>query len=247
MNKFTLSIIFLVSVFSNIEAQEAPLYTTLNDHIPKIGNEIALYLGDQMMVQRNGQYKECFTPKNSHKVLDNWGGGYEFLANSPVCKDSIEGLFFYTNYTLMLNCRGVETLGTCGDYIGKARPVDLVEKGSSYEIRIGHSRRKNEKKVKFDKKFIIKDINKDNIQLENRFFYTVNSFQQTIEYAGKSGSTLKFIYSEFNNNLSRDAFTREFTIDLDEGNVGAYKGAIFEVIEATNFSIKFKVIRHFQS
>ena len=90
-------------------------------------------------------------------------------------------------------------------------------------------------------------MDKENINHQTRFLHTENSFQQTIEYAGKSGSTLKFIYSEFIYGFARDAFTREFTIDTDEGNIGAYKGAVFEVIEATNSSIKFKVIRHFKS
>ena len=75
-----------------------------------------------------------------------------------------------------------------------------------------------------------------------------------MEYSGKSGSVLKFIYSESKEikdtsvgtlNLSRFPFTREFQVDLNEGNVGAYKGAVFEVLEATNANIKYKIIRHF--
>jgi hypothetical protein len=247
MNKSTLSIIFLVSVFSNIEAQEKPLYTTLNDHIPQIGNEMTLYLGDQMMVQRNGQYKECFIPKTNLQV--GWRGeNYEFIANKPVCKKQKDNLYFYPNYILMTNCRGAnETVGTCPYLLGLGKPIDLIEHESDYEIKIGHPRNNTEERVKFHKKFTISGLGKENINHQTWFLHTENSFQQTIEYAGKSGSTLKFIYSEFKDNLSRDAFTREFTIDTDEGNVGAYKGAIFEVIEATNSSIKFKVIRHFQS
>jgi len=66
-----------------------------------------------------------------------------------------------------------------------------------------------------------------------------------LEYSGKSGSVLKFTYSEFIEGLARDAFTREFTVDLNEGNTGAYKGAVFEVLEATNANITYKIIRHF--
>ena len=135
----------------------------------------------------------------------------------------------------------------CPYLLGLGKPIDLIEYESSYEIKIGFPRNNSEKKVKFNKNFIISGLDKENINHQTWFLHTENSFQQTIEYAGKSGSTLKFIYSEFIYGFARDAFTREFTIDTDEGNIGAYKGAVFEVIEATNSSIKFKVIRHFKS
>ena len=78
-----------------------------------------------------------------------------------------------------------------------------------------------------------------------RYVIHPDRMQQTIEYAGKNGDILKFLYTEYSGGLARDAFTREFQLDLKEGNVGGFKGAIFEVLEATNMNIKYKVIRHF--
>ena len=72
-----------------------------------------------------------------------------------------------------------------------------------------------------------------------------SSMQRTIEYAGKNGNIVKFIYSEFKDDMARDAFTREFSIDLSGESVAAYKGAVFEVIKATNSTIEYKVIRNF--
>lgn len=69
--------------------------------------------------------------------------------------------------------------------------------------------------------------------------------QRSIEYAGKNGNIVKFIYSEFKDGMARDAFTREFTIDLSGDSVAAYKGAVFEVLKATNSTIEYKVIRNF--
>lgn len=69
--------------------------------------------------------------------------------------------------------------------------------------------------------------------------------QRTIEYAGINGNLVKFIYSEFKDGVARDAFTREFTIDLSGDSVAAYKGAVFEVLKATNSTIEYKVIRNF--
>ena len=245
MKKYLLLSLLSIT-FLTIQAEEKTLYRTIDDNIPSIDKEITLYLGDQMMAQRNGQYKECFIPKTSLEI--GWrGSNYEFIPNEPICKKKKDSLYFYPNYILLINCRGAnETIGTCPYILSLGQPIDLIEKESSYEIKIGFPRSNREKKVKFNKNFIVSNIDKNNIVYQDWFLYTENSFQQTIEYAGKSGKNLKFIYSEFKHNFARDAFTREFTIDLNEGNIGAYKGAIFEVIKATNSSITYKVKRHFQ-
>ena len=88
-----------------------------------------------------------------------------------------------------------------------------------------------------------------------------NSFQQSIEYSGKSGSVLTFTYSEYMElkskvnqygvrsypeKIARDAFTREFKVDLNDSSVGGFKGAIFEVISVDNVQIEYKMVRHFQ-
>ena len=91
----------------------------------------------------------------------------------------------------------------------------------------------------------VKNLPKDAVEFGETFIYRPNSFQQAIEYAGKSGNNLKFVYSEFADGFSKQSFTREFQVDLTEGNVAAYKGAIIEIIEATNVTIKYKVIRNF--
>ena len=70
--------------------------------------------------------------------------------------------------------------------------------------------------------------------------------QRVIEYAGKKGTIVKFIYSEFKDNMIRNAFTREFEVDLNDGMTVAYKGTVFEVLKVDNASITYKVIRHFQ-
>ena len=72
-----------------------------------------------------------------------------------------------------------------------------------------------------------------------------NSLQRSIEYAGKRGSVVNFVYSEFSNGLARDAFTREFGVDLDDGPTAGYKDPIFEIIQANNSEITYKMIQHF--
>tara|TARA_A100001015_G_C14649402_1_gene578604 strand:- start:208 stop:606 length:399 start_codon:yes stop_codon:yes gene_type:complete len=93
----------------------------------------------------------------------------------------------------------------------------------------------------------INNLTEDDVESGTSFVYSPNSFQQTIAYDGRSGDILKFNYAEFTDGFSREAFSREFQVDLTEGNVAAYKGAIIEVIDATNVQIKYKVIRNFSS
>ena len=61
----------------------------------------------------------------------------------------------------------------------------------------------------------------------------------------RSGNNLKFAYSEFTDGFSKQSYSREFQVDLTDGNVVAYKGAVIEIVEATNVLIKYKVIRNF--
>ena len=70
-------------------------------------------------------------------------------------------------------------------------------------------------------------------------------FQQVVEYAGKNGNILTFRYSEYQDGMVRDSFTREFQLDMNEGKVSGFKGFVFEVIEASNATITYRVIRHF--
>lgn len=74
---------------------------------------------------------------------------------------------------------------------------------------------------------------------------TSKSFQQTIEYSGKHGNILNFVYREFMDSMIRSGFTTNFTIDLSEGNSLTYKGAKIKIENATNNKITYKVLKNF--
>lgn len=74
-----------------------------------------------------------------------------------------------------------------------------------------------------------------------------NSFERVIEYNGKSGDVLNFTYREFSNNIARQAFTTDFTVDLTESSTFRYKGASIEVLEATNNKIDYIVLKNFNA
>ncbi|EOW9250998.1 TPA: hypothetical protein AB5D21_003856 [Vibrio cholerae] len=71
------------------------------------------------------------------------------------------------------------------------------------------------------------------------------SFQQTLQYAGRSGDEIKMSYREFSNDYARPAFNGDVVYDLSESNIIGYKGALIEIINANNTSITYKVIKSF--
>lgn len=71
-----------------------------------------------------------------------------------------------------------------------------------------------------------------------------DSFKKEIIYTGVSQKTITFIYKEFVDNLARPAFTTELKYDISDDGMIGYKGARFQVINAGNTGIKYKVFRH---
>lgn len=83
------------------------------------------------------------------------------------------------------------------------------------------------------------------IELGSGTCLTNKSFQRTIEYSGKNGNVLSFVYREFSNNMIRSPYTTNFTIDLSEGNSLTYKGAEIKIENATNNKITYKLLKNF--
>jgi len=89
------------------------------------------------------------------------------------------------------------------------------------------------------------DKEKTNYKEEKRSVVFENSVQQTLIYSGRIGSRIRFGYREFSNNLARPAFSNDVEYDLLESRTIAYKGALIEIIEATNQYIKYIVKSNF--
>ncbi|MFA9396303.1 MAG: hypothetical protein ACERJ1_16565 [Halodesulfovibrio sp.] len=73
-----------------------------------------------------------------------------------------------------------------------------------------------------------------------------SSFQHSLLYSGKVGEKLNISYREFSNNHARPAFTHNVEYDLNESKIIGYKGALIEIINATNNQVKYKVLRNFK-
>lgn len=72
-----------------------------------------------------------------------------------------------------------------------------------------------------------------------------NTFQQTLIYSGKVGNKINIGYREFSSNVARPAFNNDVEYDLNESKTIGYKGALLEVVDANNQSIKYKVLKNF--
>lgn len=76
---------------------------------------------------------------------------------------------------------------------------------------------------------------------------TANSFQQTLIYSGRVGNKINIGYREFPSSLARPAFNNDVEYDLNESKTIGYKGALLEILEATNQLIKYKVLSNFNT
>lgn len=72
-----------------------------------------------------------------------------------------------------------------------------------------------------------------------------SSFQQTLLYNGKVGSKINIGYREFSGDMARPAFNNAVEYDLNESRQIGYKGALLDIIDANNQTIKYKVIKNF--
>lgn len=206
-----------------------PLYTLIDNSIPKIGEETEVYLGDRMLLQRTGMFKECIRPDFFASNTITIYHTYKIEHDKLICKNSPNGNFMptYINYDGPATSRD------------KYNPAIITKNNeNSYSLCIYDN---------FGQKVLCNEnVTFNSLNYGAVFVYSEDSFQQVIEYNGKNGNILNFVYSEYSDGMARQAFTREFKIDLSEGNTVAYKGAILEIIEAGNTKIEYKVVRNFK-
>jgi|TARA_B110000503_G_C7017340_1_gene358288 hypothetical protein len=212
----------------SVLADEPELYSVSNENTPAIGEILTRYLGDKMTLQRTGKYLPCY--KSNVRLEDTFGltRALQVIEKGALfCKKSTDSKYPY-----------------------EAQDVNVWASG--YEIKASLNLKEGRKKSKvcllgmhcFKK--VPNDVFITQFERSNFLIVEDDSLQQSIEYSGKSGSILSFTYSEYEDKMARDAFTREFKVDLNDSSVGGFKGAIFEVISADNVQIEYKMIRHFQ-
>ena len=200
-------------------------------NLPPVNTEHEVYMGDRMVEQRTGAYVECIVPNFDVNYLDAIGQNVLIKKDVPMCKESNNSKVYIPPYENMLQ-------GTSKFETYKLEVKLKGKKDGKYKLCLVT--------VLLDAHCEKKLSSKKDFYFTKKFISEKNSFQRVIEYAGKKGSIVKFIYSEFKDEMVRDAFMREFEIDLNDGNTVAYKGCVFEIIKVDNATITYKVLRHFK-
>jgi hypothetical protein len=218
--------LFMLVSGTAAHAGEKVMYQEITDNKPEVGISTTVYLGDRMLEQRRGQYQECIIPKFDSAEKYMGMGLFIIKSGEPLCKSTPSAKYYTAHY---INYPDPRAPGTY--------EVSIKEKKGELKFCM-HFRGMDA--------YCTKGKTRADVSSEPFFVYSPNSFQQVIEYAGRNGDNLKFTYSEFSDGYARQAFTREFQVDLTQGKVAAYKGAIIEIESATNSSITYKVVRNFQ-
>lgn len=217
---------FLFLLFCSSFVFSNTLYEETVYNKPDVGIESEVYLGDRMLIQQVGEWKSCITPLRTY-TKNSMGWSYIYKAGEPLCKDDLKSKHYTPTYPNAIGHGNEQSQLVSWD--GKKGKFKMCQTAMGMKAQC------------------IKKLTEDDIKVGETFIYRANSFQQTIEYGGKSKDILKFTYSEFTGGFARQAFSRDFQVDLSEGNVAAFKGAIIEIVSADNVRIKYKVIRNFSS
>ena len=199
---------------------------------PQVGEVTEVYLGDRMMEKAEGTFKECIIPKRTLEKKSMLANAI-YKANEPLCKEEASSKRYSSTYNNFKSQGQWVNFGVRWRSKGAKSSICTCNMGTCFNC--------------------VKKLSEADIEEKKLFIRSPISKQQHIEYLGKSGDILKFIYREFTNERaadplrSRDTVSTEFQIDLAEENIVVFKGAVFEIIKATNATISFKVIRYFKS
>lgn len=76
--------------------------------------------------------------------------------------------------------------------------------------------------------------------------YGQDSFRRELLYSGVAQGTISLEYREFVNDMARPAFSQTLRYDLNEGRTIGFRGARFEILDANNISVRYRVLRELE-
>ena len=85
----------------------------------------------------------------------------------------------------------------------------------------------------------------DYIRLVRKVVESESNFMQELIYDGRVGSSLKFVYREFSDDIYRPAFIQYIQYDYSDSSIIEIKDLQFEIIDATSDELTYKLIRNF--
>ena len=184
---------------------------------PPIGSVNEAYVGDKMLTQG------VFTEREAYYIPE---AKKKFLFTMP------KGFYLKT---------GEDKKGSYYNAVNNIPDGAIIPGGGIQSIVVTPQNDVCFIDIYFNKVCHFKDIGeKRKISVAND-----NSFQQTLIYSGKVGNKINIGYREFSSSIARPAFNNDVEYDLNESKTIGYKGALLEVIDANNQSIKYRVLKNF--
>ena len=189
---------------------------------PPIGVETTAYVGDQMLVQGRFAEQDALRIKQPTKL----NIGYTLLQGDFVKTGDDEGGTYFAAVNNIPNGGSVQK----SVLVDPCKAVMLTVDQKLCVITIF-----NAKSCSAGHEYSVEKIG----------VATTDSFQQTLIYSGRVGNKINVGYREFSSNSARPAFNNDVEYDLSESKEIGYKGALLEIIDATNQFIKYKVVKNF--
>ncbi len=70
-------------------------------------------------------------------------------------------------------------------------------------------------------------------------------YSQELLFTGAKGTVLSFTYREFIGNIARPSFFQNVEYDIEKSNIIGFKGVRLKILEYTNTSIKYEILKTF--
>lgn len=217
----------LVGCVSDIKYNYVPEVTQKS--YPDLNVVTTTYIGDDMVRQGNVKTMDVISFPVTTQVNKFWNSYIIDAGDYPKLGEDNKYLFFAAK-------------SVNGNSIVKSFDIPAAPIG----IRVSKDSSKNEVCMSFStgtdfcenhKQFTYKKVSVTN----------QDGFQQTLIYNGKVGNKINIGYREYNDDMARPAFSNNAEYDLSRSTVIRYKGAVIEVLQATNQHIKYKVISNFNT
>ena len=204
-----------VAITGVAHAAEPVMYQEITENKPDLGANAKAYVGDRMLYSRSGQFKQCITPRfDALKTM--LGANFVVKSGEPLCK------------------------GVPSDE--KYNPENYINGSQGITQKVNYKAKSDGSFQLCANSMCTDTMPADALTVGPTFISNKASVNQSIEYAGKSGGFLKFIYAETGPQGER---IREFQIPENSAEM-QYRGAIIQIAKAGDGEIEYKVVRSFQ-
>ena len=231
MKRFSLFLVVLFVLFTSCTTP--PIQEKISEEkywiVPSLNEEVTSYIGDSLLKEGTSTASEAIVLQKAH-------GRLGWTAYHPAGTYKLEGMAeknVGTSENIIKEiCKIYQFPTTYSNGWAFVYP-QIFETPDGKVYLVTNSGKELLDSSEYTKKTVI-DVND---------YY----FEQQLIYTGAEGKILKFSYREFADGTARPAFTVDATYDLSKDNIIRFKGAVLEILNYDNQSIKYKVLSGFKT